>query len=66
MSSESGPLSTQPAKRKVTAAFLWNTGSWCPYGFNTSAFADEKIKEMIRVHNTAVASSKRGSESKGQ
>jgi hypothetical protein len=57
-------LRTQPARWKVTAAFLWNTGSWCPYGFEVSAFADKKVIQMIRVHNTAAAARQGRSERK--
>jgi hypothetical protein len=45
-------LRTQPAPWRVTAAFLWDTGSWDPYGFDDAAFADPVIVEMIRHHNS--------------
>jgi hypothetical protein len=44
-------LRTQPEGRRVTAAFLWDAGSWCPYGFDDPAFADGEIIGMIRRHN---------------
>jgi len=44
-------LKDQDQERKITAAFMWNTGSWCPYGSDNKAFADAEIVRMIRQHN---------------
>lgn len=44
-------LQSQRSDRKVTAAFLWNTGSWCPYGSDNKTFTDAEIMAMIRRHN---------------
>jgi hypothetical protein len=52
-------LRTQPAPWRVTAAFLWNTGSWDPYGFEDAAFADPEIVEMIRRYNSGGPAPKR-------
>lgn len=42
-------LQSQPSEQQVTAAFLWNTGSWCPYGTDNEVFADSEIVSMIRM-----------------
>ena len=44
-------LQSQLSEWEVTAAFLWNTGSWCPYGSDNRVFADPEIVSMIRCHN---------------
>ena len=47
-------LRTQPAPWPIRAAFLWDTGSWCPYGFDHPVFQDGAIMDMIRQHNAQV------------
>lgn len=48
-------LRIQPADWHVSAAFLWNTGSWCPYGFDNPVFADAEIVSMIQRSNLRAA-----------
>jgi hypothetical protein len=50
-------LATQPAKWRVSAAFLWSTGSWDPQGMRHPSFADERIIDAIQRHNDAVGRS---------
>ncbi len=47
-------LTTQLAKWRVSAAFLWSTGSWDPWGHGQSEFADPAIENKIETHNRAV------------
>jgi mannan endo-1,4-beta-mannosidase len=50
-------LSQQPAPWRVSAAFLWSTGTWDPQGMQNREFADGQIMEAITLHNRATAAS---------
>lgn len=44
-------LVTQPANYRVSAAFLWSSGSWDPWGRSIPEFADRVITADIERHN---------------
>jgi hypothetical protein len=48
-------LETQPARWRVSDAFVWSMGSWDPIGFAQPDFADSEIIAAIEKHNRAVA-----------
>ena len=47
-------LAEQPARWRVSAAFLWSMGSWDPIGLRRSDFADRQIMDAVEKHNRAV------------
>lgn len=47
-------LRTQPAAWPITAAYLWDYGSWDPYGISNQVFGDPDIVEMIRQYNAEI------------
>jgi hypothetical protein len=46
-------LAEQPARWRVSAAFLWSMGSWDPQGMRQPEFADRVIIGAIEQHNRA-------------
>jgi hypothetical protein len=46
-------LRTQPARRAISSATLWNYGSWDPCGVESADFADPEILKALQDHNAA-------------
>ncbi len=44
-------LTTQPAPRRVEAAYFWSEGSWDPIDVQASGFGDAEIQTAVRTHN---------------
>jgi hypothetical protein len=47
-------LSRQPARWRVSAAFVWSMGSWDPIGLRQPEFGDPEIIAAIEKHNGKV------------
>ncbi len=48
-------LAEQPARWRVSGAFLWSMGSWDPLGHGQPEFADPEIMAAIEMQNRAKA-----------